>query len=450
MMRRLFGALALVLALGTIGSERVQACSCIGPLVSCETVFSATAVFVGKVATIEAPGRRTPAEPFPQRRVVLEVVETFKGVEPTAQTLDVFTGNGGGDCGYPFIVGSSYLVFADEWKGRLTVTICSNTAPIENAATDLAYLRGPFRDSPSAGVIRGVATRFDPSVDGQGRTNEPFEGARIRLEGYSHTTQTTTGKDGSYEFRVPPGDYRLFAEAWPGLYTVPGWDDGQAFTLRDARACVVRNIAVRSDGRVTGRLVDRAGRGVPLTTVELARGTERENLRRSTYARARTDEKGYFEFVQLEPGRYLLGLTLERDPGRPDEDDAIWVNPLRSDDLVKVELEPEMRWDVDKVRLPESTSTVPVSGVVVDANGDVVPGAQVWVAIEPRLTFGSMPFVTGDSGAFRFNVVAGRKYRLHAEQQVTVGERGQSRSARSEPFEASAQMKPFRLVLGSQ
>jgi protocatechuate 3,4-dioxygenase beta subunit len=91
-----------------------------------------------------------------------------------------------------------------------------------------------------------------------------------------------------------------------------------------------------------------------------------------------------------------------------------------------------------------------VSGVVLDLNGAPVSGAQVWVAIEPRLNFGSMPVVTGDDGAFRFNVVAGRKYRVHAEQQVTVGERGQSRSARSEPFEASGRMKPFRLVLGGQ
>ena len=445
--RPILTGLILGAALLTAGETRVSACSCIGPLASCESVSTTDAVFVGRVTELGPAVRGTREEPFPQRRVALEVHEPFKGLDATARTAELFTGMGGGDCGYPFVVGSTYLVFAHQWNGRLTASICSNTLPIEKAATDLAYLRGPFRDSASTGIVRGVATRMDPTIDGQPTPRTPVVGARIRLEGYSHITETFTGTDGAYEFRVPPGDYNLFAGAGPGRYSVPGWDDGHALTLGDARACAVRDVMVRSDGRVTGRLLDANGRAVPLLTLELAKTTDPDSRRLSAHARARTNERGYFEFARLEPGRYLLGLLLERDQGMPEADYAIWVRRRGSDRLVAVELEPEVPVDIDIVQLPPVVATVPVSGIVVDVNGAPVRDASVWVGVEPRVGVGSQPFVTGDDGQFRFNVVAERRYRLYAEQPVTVGDRRQFRVAKNEPFEAVGRLKPFRLVL---
>lgn len=140
-------------ALLLVGGTPLAACSCGGSAVSCESVWTTGAVFVGTVTELGAPVRGTREEPFPQRRVAFEVVEPFKGLEATAGTVELFTGNGGGDCGYPFIVGSIYLVFADESNGRLTASICSNTMPIEKAATDLAWT------TPS-GCARSVRTTW--------------------------------------------------------------------------------------------------------------------------------------------------------------------------------------------------------------------------------------------------------------------------------------------------
>ncbi len=444
--RHLLAGLVMVGALLTTGETHVVACGCGRLLESCESAWSADAIFVGKVTEL---GQVAGMPDAPQRRVVFEVHEPFKGFEAPARTAEIFTGLGGiggGDCQYPFLVGATYLVFAHRVNDRLTASICSNTAPIEKAAADLAYLRGPFRESPATGTIRGVATRTDPTIDGEPTPPAPVVGARIRLDGYAHITETSTGSDGSFEFQVPPGDYNLFAEPGPGLYSWPSWDDGYALSLTDVRACIVRHVTVRSDGRVTGRLVDANGRAVPLLTVELAKATDPDARRLETHTRAQTNERGYFEFMRVEPGRYLLGLLLERD-GRPEADYAIWLQRRNSGTVVAVELEPEVRVDVDIVRLPARVATFPVSGVVVDTNGAPAPKALVWVGIEPRLTQRSMHVVTGDDGRFRFNVVADLKYRLYAEQPVTNGSRRQFRVATAEPFEAVGRPRAIRLVL---
>jgi hypothetical protein len=53
----------------------------------------------------------------------------------------VYTGWGGGDCGYEFQVGSSYLVYAGG-QTDLGTSICSRTADLGHAQADLAVL-GP-------------------------------------------------------------------------------------------------------------------------------------------------------------------------------------------------------------------------------------------------------------------------------------------------------------------
>jgi hypothetical protein len=41
--------------------------------------------------------------------VTLEVVEAFSGVP--GKTIEVLTGSGGGDCGFPFKEGAAYVVY---------------------------------------------------------------------------------------------------------------------------------------------------------------------------------------------------------------------------------------------------------------------------------------------------------------------------------------------------
>jgi hypothetical protein len=45
------------------------------------------------------------------------------------QEVTIFTGQGGGDCGYRFEVGESYLVYAYGSNENLSTNICQRTAP---------------------------------------------------------------------------------------------------------------------------------------------------------------------------------------------------------------------------------------------------------------------------------------------------------------------------------
>lgn len=64
----------------------------------------------------------------------LIVENTFKGTFSN-DTVSIFTGMGGGDCGYNFVVGERYIVYADYQnaedstaeKASLTTSICTRT-----------------------------------------------------------------------------------------------------------------------------------------------------------------------------------------------------------------------------------------------------------------------------------------------------------------------------------
>ena len=109
---------------------RLSACECVGPITPCLAAENAQAVFVGQVVEITAAapppkGNTTPAA-FLARRVTLKVSESLRG--GVDDTVEVYTGNGGGDCGFNFSKGKSYLVYAHRTTdGPLTTGICART-----------------------------------------------------------------------------------------------------------------------------------------------------------------------------------------------------------------------------------------------------------------------------------------------------------------------------------
>jgi hypothetical protein len=109
-------------------------------------------IFEGQVDGIKVRG--WPIKPVagetisvvPRLTVTFSAVHLYRG--EIAADVVVETGLGGGDCGFHFETGESYLVFA--WKeenGRLTTSICSGTELLEDAGTDLRLLRG---EAPTA------------------------------------------------------------------------------------------------------------------------------------------------------------------------------------------------------------------------------------------------------------------------------------------------------------
>ncbi|HEX7286168.1 MAG TPA: hypothetical protein VF532_08290 [Candidatus Angelobacter sp.] len=107
----------------------------------------AEVVFEGKVERIDPVG--WPLKPVPGKtvrnrygvKVTFSEVRSYRGAPREQYTVE--TGFGGGDCGYFFKPGESYLVdaYADD-SGQLGTGICGGTARLEDSGAALRLLRG--------------------------------------------------------------------------------------------------------------------------------------------------------------------------------------------------------------------------------------------------------------------------------------------------------------------
>lgn len=116
-----------------------SACSC-ADLPSVEDEFERSkAVFSGKVMDIKEKRSLTG---YTTNAVLFEVTNTWKGVEQSQIILT--TGQGDGDCGYPFIKGQEYLVYADDSNmygaTSLASGICDRTDVLSTSQEELEIL----------------------------------------------------------------------------------------------------------------------------------------------------------------------------------------------------------------------------------------------------------------------------------------------------------------------
>ena len=125
---------AVILACLLTSDTRLAACECVGPISPCLAAEQSQAVFVGRVtgiSDVEPPSQG--GARFFAKRVVFTVTETFRGDLPEGVT--VFTGSGGGDCGFKFDAGKTYLVYAHQEKsGQLSTGICARTREATSGA----------------------------------------------------------------------------------------------------------------------------------------------------------------------------------------------------------------------------------------------------------------------------------------------------------------------------
>jgi len=128
----------LVLGIASLAqASEARACSCM-KLTPAEGLSSSNVVFSGEVTQIE----KNEATRFGGLEVTLRVKEVWKGAP--AEEIKVHTAGNSAACGYPFTVGTTYLVYAlNDEADPMRVSLCSRTAPIENAKEDLDFLGKP-------------------------------------------------------------------------------------------------------------------------------------------------------------------------------------------------------------------------------------------------------------------------------------------------------------------
>lgn len=179
-----------------IGAGDASACQCrhrMDDLSACRSFAKFDAVFIGTVTKI-VPGDVT-TSPMKPAVVALKTEQWFKGER--AAVVEVRTVAASSMCGYTFVQGESYLVFASLDEGRLWTSGCGPTTKRSRAKRHLTYLEHPNRDR---------ITR----LDGLWR----FAGGRsvtdsVTATGPSRAT-AATDDHGRFQFNdLPPGKYTL-------------------------------------------------------------------------------------------------------------------------------------------------------------------------------------------------------------------------------------------------
>jgi hypothetical protein len=106
-------------------------CSCMPRPSVAEAFAEANAVFAGRCISAKLLPARDEEFPFERCQFIFEVTRVWKGTAEKKQ-VTVETGAGGGDCGYRFAIGASYILYCNEADGMLFTDICMRTCDIDH------------------------------------------------------------------------------------------------------------------------------------------------------------------------------------------------------------------------------------------------------------------------------------------------------------------------------
>ncbi|HET6892879.1 MAG TPA: hypothetical protein VFH31_17370 [Pyrinomonadaceae bacterium] len=134
-------------------------------------------VFVGRVMQKKKVNMKVFSSDWYNYRITFKVERYWKGTDTselegywkeTNTEIVLFTGIGGGDCGFPFRKRESYIVFAKALDGRLQTNICSLTrgaryAP--NVINGLYLGEGKVPTESTVGVNRKIQAGFSAQDD---------------------------------------------------------------------------------------------------------------------------------------------------------------------------------------------------------------------------------------------------------------------------------------------
>lgn len=142
-----------------------------------EAIAATPAIFE---ATVTAIADNTTTE-FGGRDVSMNVTRAWKGIEEPSVT--VITASNSAACGFPFSVGTTYLVYAyrAEKTGQLRVSLCSHTKPADQAKADLALLGKPTPLATPKGATPKAEDKGRCSASGPHQEGSPLAIAALAI-----------------------------------------------------------------------------------------------------------------------------------------------------------------------------------------------------------------------------------------------------------------------------
>ena len=431
-----FGVIVLI---AFLYSERTLACGCQKPEQVCKALGEASLVFIGTVKGVTEGTRKQKPDgevDFTPRLFKFSVEENFSGA-PTKEA-EVATGLGTDDCGYPFVKGASYLVYAyrDEKDNRLHTSSCTRTKRVASASEDLQYLRR-LASAPRTVTITGKVQRHLSYAENYSQGYVPMEGALLSVEAAEETKDVRTDASGNFELAgLKPGSLKLTLHLTDELTTYKA----ERVLKIESGGCASEVFYVGDNGRVSGRVLDAEGNPVSGLGVVILPIT---GWAISWYAK--TDQEGRYKASTIPAGQYMVGINVRGLPRSVDPAELpkdflcpnciILVEDLRADEqasayprifypgvfqTAKAErftLSPgqDLR-DID-FRLPPRPAESIVKGRVLRADGTPAAGAQVSyreVTYEDLITlaYGTR---TNAQGEFSFKAYQGGHYVVDAE-----------------------------------
>ena len=245
--------------------------------------------------------------------------------------------------------------------------------------------------------------------------DDPGVGAvRLVLEGADRHFESTTRSDGRFAFPgLPGGDYRLKAER-RGYVTFPGPVSDVHLV---AGKCSEIVLQLRPDRRIRGHVYASDGRPAKRIRPTLLPADYIQTPQLATAAvSAALDPDGRFEFADLAPGDYYLGVNLDRPPA-PDAPFARYFFPGTEDpELAETLHIPEDGAVIDAdLTLPREQHERVLSGVVTWPDGKPASGANLYLE-DARfpMQVNVVQATTDERGVFTLKCYDTTSYILHA------------------------------------
>ncbi|MEQ1643950.1 MAG: hypothetical protein ABL959_10940 [Pyrinomonadaceae bacterium] len=447
-MKRFARALLLLGCVVSFGAaNQLQACSCVPERPICESVGSVKAIFVGKAIGSKEP-KEEDGHVYDVGEIYFEVTEAFVGIgEKTKVTIR--SGTGGGDCGYWFRRGGTYLIYAyGDDISSLGTNICSRTRRVSEASEDLDFLRKLPAPGSGIRIFGSISEEVKDFFEDDWRQYKPVPGVRLSIQqigGAKRKRELVTDADGKYEVKgLPAGQYQV-------LPTVPRKSKTsryglEPFEVRD-RGCRQQNFVFQNDSRIVGRLVDAKKRLLKDVWVELipAYGPLPNNPDRTT-----TDDDGAFEFDELPVGSYILAVNLTSAP----DDEAPFPTtyfPNTASRAAAMILEVRAGQTLDKIefQMPEQLAVRTVRGIITWPDGSPAAEAEVHLEDLGRLGWcvNRCSSKADKDGKFALKAYEGRSYRIRAEAKKIVGGSKVEFFAAMPTFAADQDRLNFNLVL---
>ena len=464
-----------------------SACSC-NRSSPCQAYANADAVFVGRI--LRATDKKG------ERIHQVQIDEHFFGTDN--RTVVNISTDQSSSCAFSMGVGGTYLIYAykHEKDGSWGTGMCSRTEVVEIAGEDLDYLRAVKKSKSEGAILQGVIGEFNSDYNAKPR--KPAEVNKVYVESDTGAQfETDVAADGKYEINnLKAGKYTVSLKLPAGLINSEDVDnyykeDPEKKKVEiSGRGCAVKNFAIKTDGGVSGKVLDANGLPVEGLQVNLFRfsdkqtqfdepaetepddaqpetddSTESESAESNNsdneekeFSEDYTDwseKDGSYSFKGLPAGRYLLGIEVDDywdiNSKGVEYSPMYYPNARRKGQALIIELKKaESKVDFDFLLLPKNKKRQ-IAGQIIWSDNRPAPkvDADLYAKRDGIKRAEWTRLKINEKGEFTIDAYEGIEYLITAQfgEPANANSRTITFSTKCFVVPSAGKIKPFKLIL---